>query len=143
MVKEKGEKAVLKLDPNSKFLSVSLILNSYFNFQSKLQNLKTIKEIKLQDVIDDSESPEFTGKVITALACDPNIMKYNSKVVIAAEYAQCHNIKDIDNRTIPSHRQINSAMKLILPKQLHFVTKVVPDFVKLPQFCFDLMGSKF
>lgn len=70
-------------------------------------------------------------------------MSYSSKVVIAAEYAQSHGIKDIDNRVIASHRQINSAMKLVLPKQLHFAANCVPNFVKLPQFAFDLMASKF
>lgn len=121
MVREKGDKAVLKLDPNS------LLLN----------------EIKLKDVIEDSESPEFAGLVITALANDPKLMSYTSKVVIAADYAQAKGIKDIDNRVIASHRQINSAMKLVLPKQLHFAAKLVPNFVKLPQFAFDIMSSKF
>lgn len=121
MLKERGDKAVLKMNPNDPLLS----------------------EIKLKDVFDDCESTEFAGKVISELAVDPKLMKYSTKVVIAAEYAQAHKIKDIDNRTIPSHRQINSAMKLILPKPLHFTAKLVPDFVKLPQFVFDLMGSKF
>ena len=103
----------------------------------------TWKEIKLKDVIEDSESPEFAGLVITALANDPKLMSYTSKVVIAADYAQAKGIKDIDNRVIASHRQINSAMKLVLPKQLHFAAKLVPNFVKLPQFAFDIMSSKF
>jgi len=121
MIKERGEKAVLKLDPNHPFL----------------------KEIKLQDVNDDSESTEFAGKVITDLAVNPNIMKYTSKILIAAEYAAANKIKDIDERTIPSFRQVNAAMKMVLPKPLHFVSNLVPDFVKVPQFAFDLMGSKF
>ena len=94
-------------------------------------------------MIEDSESPEFAGLVISALANDPKVMSYSSKVVIAADYAQAHGIKDIDNRVIASHRQINSAMKLVLPKQLHFAANLVPNFVKLPQFAFDIMSSKF
>lgn len=94
-------------------------------------------------MLGDSESPEFAGKVICAMASDPNLMKYTSKVVNAADYAKCHGIRDIDDRVIPSYRQINSAMKLILPKQLHFVSKFVPDFVKVPQFVMDLASSKF
>jgi len=121
MLADKGDKAILKLDPTHPFL----------------------KEIKLKDVIDDSESTQFAGKVIAHLGADPDIMKYTSKIVIGAEYAQKHNIKDIDNRTIASHRQINSAIKLIMPKFLHPLAGLVPDFVKLPQFAFDLMGSKF
>ncbi len=121
MLAEKGDRAVLKLDPTHPFL----------------------KEIKLKDVIDDSESTQFAGKVIAELGADPDVMKYTSKIVIAAEYAQKHNIKDIDDRKIASHRQINAAMKLVLPKLFHPVAGLIPDFVKLPQFAFDLMGSKF
>ncbi|CAF0932438.1 unnamed protein product [Brachionus calyciflorus] len=121
ILKEKGDKAVLKMDPTSLLL----------------------KEIKLKDVIADSESPEFAGKVITSLAVDANLMKYTGKIVNTAEYAQCHGIKDVDGRVIPSYRQINNAMKLFLPKQLHFVTNLVPNFVKVPQFVMDVASTKF
>lgn len=97
----------------------------------------------MSDVLSDSESPEFAGRVICAMANDPSLMKMTSKVVNAAEYAQKHGIKDIDNRTIPSYRQINSAMKLVLPKSLHFASNLVPNFVKVPQFLMDLASSKF
>ena len=97
----------------------------------------------MQDVLGDAESPEFAGKVISALAVDPKLMSYSSKIVIAAEYAQCHGIKDVDNRVVPSHRQINSAMKLVLPKSLHFAANLVPNFVKVPQFVMDIVSTKF
>jgi hypothetical protein len=70
-------------------------------------------------------------------------MKLTSKIVNAADYAQKNGIKDVDNRTIASYRQVNSAMKLVLPKPLHFAAKFVPDFVKVPQFMMDIMSSKF
>ena len=70
-------------------------------------------------------------------------MAYTSKVIVAAEYAQAKGIKDIDGRVVPSHRQINNAIKLIFPKPLHFVSNFIPNFVKVPQFAFDLMSSKF
>lgn len=94
-------------------------------------------------MLEDAESPEFAGRVICALANDASVIKYTSRVVNAAEYAQSNGIKDIDNRTIPSYRQINSAMKLVLPKQLHFAANFVPNFVKVPQFLMDIASSKF
>jgi hypothetical protein len=97
----------------------------------------------LIDVIDDSESTEFAGKVIASLSENKDVMKYTSKVVNAAEYARNHNIRDIDNRSIANYRQVNSAMKLILPKSLHFMANFVPDFLKVPQFVMDLKTSKF
>ncbi len=77
------------------------------------------------------------------MAVDPKLMSYTSKVVIAADYAQSNGIKDIDNRVVPSHRQINSAMKLILPKSLHFAANLVPNFIKVPQFVMDVVTTKF
>ena len=94
-------------------------------------------------MIDDSESTEFAGKVIASLASDKDLMKHTAKVVNAAEYAQSHKIRDIDNRVIPNYRQVNSAMKLLLPKNLHILVKIVPDFIKVPQFIMDLQTSKF
>jgi dehydrogenase/reductase SDR family member 1 len=121
LVRKKGDKAVLKLDPNNPFLN----------------------EIKLIDVINDAESVEFAGKVISKLATDPNLFSYTSKVVIAADYAQKHGITDIDGRTIPSHRQINSALKLVLPKTLKSVANLVPNFIKVPQVVMDVFTTKF
>jgi hypothetical protein len=105
--------------------------------------INNIKQIKLTDVVGDAESTEFAGKCISHLANDPKLMSYSSKILIAAEYAQAKSIRDIDGRVVPSHRQINSAMKLVLPKSLHFVSNFVPNFVKVPQIAFDLMASKF
>jgi dehydrogenase/reductase SDR family protein 1 len=121
LVEEKGDKAVLKLDPTSKLLS----------------------ELKLSDLLEEAESPEFAGKVISSLATDPRLMRHTSKVVIAADYAQERGIRDVDNRRVPSFRQVNAAMKLVLPKSVHFAASFVPDFVKVPTFLFDLMNSKF
>lgn len=101
------------------------------------------KEIKLKDVLPDAETPEFAGRVICALANDPNLLKHTAKIVNAADYAQKHGIRDVDNRTIPSYRQVNSALKLVLPKQAHFVTNFIPNFVKVPQFIMDLANTKF
>jgi len=48
--------------------------------------------------MSNSESPQFIGRVITALANDPNIMKKSGKVLVAAEEALEYGIQDIDGR---------------------------------------------
>ena len=40
--------------------------------------------------------------MIVKLAQDPNLLSFTGKVVIAADYALSHDIKDIDGRVIPS-----------------------------------------
>ena len=48
--------------------------------------------------MSNSESPQFTGRVIAALADDPNIMRRTGKVWVVAALAQEYGIPDIDGK---------------------------------------------
>ncbi len=48
--------------------------------------------------ISNSESPEFIGRVIAALAGDPDRMSRTGQVLIAAAIAQEYGIEDVDGR---------------------------------------------
>ena len=96
-----------------------------------------------KDWFNNAESIEFSGRVIVAMAQDPNISRYSSKVLVGAEYAELHGIRDIDNRVIPSFRQIQSNLKIFLPGNLKMLACLVPSFLKLPFFLFDIFYSKF
>lgn len=48
--------------------------------------------------MSNSESPQFIGRVVAALANDPNIMKKSGKVLVAAQEALEYAIQDIDGR---------------------------------------------
>lgn len=48
--------------------------------------------------MSNSESPQFIGRVVAALATDPNIMKKSGKVLIAAQEALGYGIQDIDGK---------------------------------------------
>jgi hypothetical protein len=91
-------------------------------------------------MFEQGETIEFTGKVVVKMAQDPAIMSYTCKVIFTAEYAQKHGIKDIDQRVIPSFRQVNGIAKLFLPE---FVANLIPDFVRIPMFVIALSSSKF
>jgi NAD(P)-dependent dehydrogenase (short-subunit alcohol dehydrogenase family) len=49
-------------------------------------------------------SPEFPGRVIAALASDPEVMKRSGGTFITAEVARDYGITDIDGRVVPSLR---------------------------------------
>jgi len=49
-------------------------------------------------------SPEFPGRVIAALATDPELMNLSGGTFITAELAQRYKITDIDGEIIPSLR---------------------------------------
>ena len=48
--------------------------------------------------LSNSESPEFIGRVIAALAQDKTIMERTGKVLVAAAVASEFNLKDIDGK---------------------------------------------
>jgi NAD(P)-dependent dehydrogenase (short-subunit alcohol dehydrogenase family) len=48
--------------------------------------------------MSNSESPQFIGRVIAALASDPHVMKKSGQVLVAAALAKEYGIKDIDGK---------------------------------------------
>ena len=50
-------------------------------------------------------SPEFPGRVIAALATDPNLMRRSGGTFITAELAAEYGITDVDGRAVPSMRE--------------------------------------
>jgi len=48
--------------------------------------------------MSNSESPQFIGRVVAALASDPDIMKKSGKILVAAQEALAYGIQDIDGR---------------------------------------------
>jgi dehydrogenase/reductase SDR family protein 1 len=48
--------------------------------------------------LSNSESPEFIGRVVVALAADPDVMRHSGKVIIAAAAAREYDVRDVDGR---------------------------------------------
>tara|TARA_R110002072_G_scaffold43340_11_gene121789 strand:+ start:851 stop:1714 length:864 start_codon:yes stop_codon:yes gene_type:complete len=59
---------------------------------------------KYADLMATAETPEFTGRVIDALACDAQRMAKSGKVLIGAELGQEYGITDASGSTPISHR---------------------------------------
>lgn len=74
-----------------------------------LQNLKKVEGManQLNSVV--GSSVEFPGRVIAALAADPEIMKRSGGTFISAELAREYGITDVDGREIPSLREERGA----------------------------------
>ena len=48
--------------------------------------------------LTNSESPEFIGRAVAALAADPDVMRYTGTVLVAASLAVEYGFTDIDGR---------------------------------------------
>jgi hypothetical protein len=53
-------------------------------------------------LIENSETPKFSGRVIASLYADPNLMKKSGNVVIAAEAALEYRFTDFNGKQPPS-----------------------------------------
>ncbi len=83
----------------------SISLWQGFTYTERAQeNLKAVAGMANQLNSAVGSSVEFPGRVIAALAADPNIMQRSGGTFISAELAQEYGITDIDGRTIPSLR---------------------------------------
>jgi dehydrogenase/reductase SDR family protein 1 len=48
--------------------------------------------------LSNSESPEFVGRAVGALAADPEVMRWSGQVLVAAALAQEYGFADVDGR---------------------------------------------
>jgi NAD(P)-dependent dehydrogenase (short-subunit alcohol dehydrogenase family) len=48
--------------------------------------------------LTNSESPEFTGRAVAALAADPDVMRHTGCVLVAASLARAYGFVDIDGK---------------------------------------------
>lgn len=49
--------------------------------------------------LSNSESPEFTGRAVVALAADPEVVRHSGQVRIVADLAREYGFTDVDNTT--------------------------------------------
>ena len=49
--------------------------------------------------LSNSESPEFTGRAIAALASDPDVLRRSGQVLVAAALGREYGFADIDGKT--------------------------------------------
>jgi NAD(P)-dependent dehydrogenase (short-subunit alcohol dehydrogenase family) len=48
--------------------------------------------------LSNSESPEFIGRAVAALAADPDVMRHSGRVVVAAALAREYAFTDVDGK---------------------------------------------
>ncbi|WP_156613802.1 SDR family NAD(P)-dependent oxidoreductase [Mycobacterium sp. 852002-51961_SCH5331710] len=62
---------------------------------------------KLAHLLDNTETPEFTGHLIWALFNDPRLMDKSGQTFIGAELAADYGVKDAGGREPPSYRDLH------------------------------------
>ena len=49
--------------------------------------------------LSNSESPDFIGRAVAALAADPDVLRYTGQVLVAASLAKEYGFCDVDGKT--------------------------------------------
>jgi len=65
-----------------------------------------------------AETPEFNGRVLYALACDPKLSSRSGQTLITAELAQEYGIRDEGGRQPPSYRDALGAPRIAHPARV-------------------------
>lgn len=88
----------------------SISLWQGFTYTERAQeNLKTVPGMANQLNSAVGSSVEFPGRIIAALAQDPDVMRHSGGTFIAGELAAQYGVKDVDGREIPSLREERGA----------------------------------
>lgn len=63
--------------------------------------VRTEKVMEAAQYLDlsNSESPEFVGRAVAALAADPDVLRHTGRILVAAALAQEYGFQDIDGKT--------------------------------------------
>jgi NAD(P)-dependent dehydrogenase (short-subunit alcohol dehydrogenase family) len=54
--------------------------------------------------LSNSESPQFLGRVVAALAADPDVLRWSGRWLVAAELAEVYDVTDVDGTRPRSNR---------------------------------------
>jgi NAD(P)-dependent dehydrogenase (short-subunit alcohol dehydrogenase family) len=57
-----------------------------------------------KEYLNFTESPEYTGRAVVALACDPEVLEKSGRVLPTGDLAEHYGFTDIDGRRIPAFR---------------------------------------
>lgn len=62
-----------------------------------------------KDYLNFTESPEYVGRAVVAVASDPNMLQKSGKVLAVGDLAEEYGFTDIDGRRIPAFRMPDEA----------------------------------
>ncbi|XP_014666544.1 PREDICTED: dehydrogenase/reductase SDR family member 1-like [Priapulus caudatus] len=94
----------------------------------------------IKGMLETAETVEFSGKCITALALDPNIMKKSGRILLTSELAEEYNIVDLDGTLPDSMRSLRTLLRFT---GWRATADWCPRWLKLPYWTLTVFASKF
>jgi NAD(P)-dependent dehydrogenase (short-subunit alcohol dehydrogenase family) len=80
-------------------IAIVALAPGFMRTERVLMHLKTEKEKKAFG-FEDSETPEYAGRAVAALAGDPKVMRHAGKLVYGADLARAYGFTDVDGKQV-------------------------------------------
>jgi NAD(P)-dependent dehydrogenase (short-subunit alcohol dehydrogenase family) len=82
-------------------IAIVALAPGFMRTERVLMHVTTDKDKKAYGFAD-SESPEYAGRAVVALAGDPRVMRHTGKLVYAADLARLYGFTDVDGKQVPN-----------------------------------------
>ncbi|KAJ1360349.1 Dehydrogenase reductase SDR member 1 [Parelaphostrongylus tenuis] len=115
-------------------------LSELFRDENKLEKMVQQSKYQLDKTFEQSESAEFVGKAVVALAGDRNIQEKSGKVLMTYDLANEYNFKDIDGGLPIDIRRVSTALEYFGFNQ---IATIVPTFLRIPLWGMHFASYKF
>ncbi|CAI4231386.1 unnamed protein product [Auanema sp. JU1783] len=106
----------------------------------KVQAMTKLPQEVLDSMLGASESPEFTGKAIVALATDARIQKKTGRIFLTYDLAKEYGFKDLNGKLPMNMRSLSSALSFLGWTRL---ASFIPSFITVPTVFMHMASYKF
>lgn len=117
-----------------------LLSSSSTNPQESFAVAAGMTEESFKKTFDSSESPEFVGKAVVALAKDSQRISKTGKIHITADLASEYQFTDQDGSVPANMRSFRTALDFLGWKN---TAKLFPSFIKVPKYFLHFGSYKF
>ncbi|KJH47742.1 oxidoreductase, short chain dehydrogenase/reductase family protein [Dictyocaulus viviparus] len=108
--------------------------------EDKLEKMVQQTKEQLDKAFKESESPEFAGKAVVALAADEKVQKKSGKILMTYDLANEYGYKDIDGGMPMDIRRVTTALEFF---GFNRFANIVPSFLRIPLWGMHFASYKF
>ena len=95
--------AWMGVETRKKKIAVVTLMPGFMQTEHVLRHM-TSDKVKKMFRFDLSESTEYVGRAVAALAADPKVMRHSGRIHFVADLAQEYGFTDVDGRAVPRFR---------------------------------------
>lgn len=108
--------------------------------EGKLEKMVQQTTAAIDRSFKESESPEFPGKAVVALASDKKVIRKTGKILMTYDLACEYGFKDVDGRMPMDIRRVSTALEFF---GFTKTASMMPSFVRIPLWGLHFASYKF